>query len=110
MRVYVICILAFILADILTGFIKSLYEKDFKSSIMRQGLFHKAGEILVLALLYGVEYAAPLLGITFDLPTFRVGVGYCIVMEIGSIIENLRAFTPVVDAVIRKEDHEDVQA
>ena len=71
MKVYLICVLAFILADILTGLVKSLYEKDFKSSVMRQGLFHKAGELMVLGLLYGVEYAAPMLGITFELPTFR---------------------------------------
>ena len=107
MRVYIICILAFILADILTGLVKALYEGDFKSSVMRQGLFHKCGEIMVLALLYGVEYAAPLLGLTFDLPTFRVGIGYCIVMEIGSIIENLRAFTPAVDGILKKEDEHD---
>ena len=71
MKVYLICVLAFILADILTGLVKSLYEKDFKSSVMRQGLFHKAGELMVWGLLYGVEYAAPMLGITFELPTFR---------------------------------------
>ena len=46
MKVYLICVLAFILADILTGLVKSLYEKDFKSSVMRQGLFHKAGELM----------------------------------------------------------------
>lgn len=104
MKVYLICVLAFILADILTGLVKSLYEKDFKSSVMRQGLFHKAGELLVLGLLYGVEYAAPMLGITSELPTFRAGACYCILMEVGSIIENIRSFTPAISSILRKDE------
>lgn len=106
MKVYLICVLAFILADILTGLVKSLYEKDFQSAVMRQGLFHKAGELMVLALLYGVEYAAPLLGITFELPTFRAGACYCILMEVGSILENIKPFAPVISFILRKEDED----
>lgn len=104
MKVYLICVLVFILADILTGLVKSLYEKDFKSCVMRQGLFHKVGELMVLGLLYGVEYAAPMLGITFELPTFRAGACYCILMEVGSIIENIKPFTPVISSILRKDE------
>lgn len=104
MKVYLICVLAAILADILTGLVKSLYEKDFKSSVMRQGLFHKVGELMVLGLLYGVEYAAPMLGITFELPTFRAGACYCILMEVGSILENIKPFTPVISSILRKDE------
>ena len=104
MKVYLICVLAFILADILTGLVRSLYEKDFKSSVMRQGLFHKAGELMVLGLLYSVEYVAPMLGITFELPTFRAGACYCILMEVGSIIENIKPFTPAISTILRKDE------
>ena len=104
MKVYLLCVLAFILADLLTGLVKSLYEKDFKSSVMRQGFFHKAGELMVLGLLYGVEYAAPMLGITFELPTFRAGACYCILMEVGSIIENIKPFTPAISSILRKDE------
>lgn len=104
MKVYLICVLACILADILTGLVKSFYEKDFKSSVMRQGLFHKAGELMVLGLLYGAEYAAPMLGIAFELPTFRAGACYCILMEVGSIIENIKPFTPVISSILRKDE------
>ena len=104
MKGYLLCVLAFILAVILTGLVKSLYEKDFKSSVMRQGLFHKAGELMVLGLLYGVEYAAPMLGITFELPTFRAGACYCILMEVGSIIENIKPFTPAISSILRKDE------
>ena len=104
MRVYVIGVAVFILLDIVSGLLKSWYLKDFKSSVMRSGLFHKVGEIMVLGLLYLVEIEAPVMGIEMGLPLFKVACGYCAIMEIGSIIENLRAFTPSIDYIIHKED------
>ena len=104
MRVYVIGVAVFILLDIVSGLLKSWYLKDFKSSVMRSGLFHKVGEIMVLGLLYLAEIEAPVMGIEMGLPLFKVGCGYCAIMEIGSIIENLRAFTPGIDYIIHKED------
>lgn len=104
MRVYVIGVAIFILLDIVSGLLKSLYNKSFKSSTMRSGLFHKVGEIMVLGLLYLVEIEAPVMGIEMGLPLFKVGCGYCAIMEIGSIIENLRTFTPGIDYIIHKED------
>ena len=104
MRVYVIGVAVFILLDIVSGLLKSWYLKDFKSSVMRSGLFHKVGEIMVLGLLYLVEIEAPVMGLEIGLPMFKVGCGYCAIMEIGSIIENLRAFTPAIDYIIHKED------
>lgn len=107
MRVYVIGVAVFILLDIVSGLIKSWYLKVFKSSVMRSGLFHKVGEIMVLGLLYLVEIEAPVMGLEIGLPMFKVGCGYCAIMEIGSIIENLRAFTPGIDYIIHKEDKKD---
>lgn len=103
MRVYVIGVAVFIVADILSGLLKALYNRAFKSAVMRDGLFHKAGEVLVLGLLYLVEIGAAAMGLDVDLPLFKTGCGYVVVMEIGSIIENLRAFTPGIDNIIRKE-------
>lgn len=95
-----------ILLDILSGLLKAKYLHNYKSRIMRDGMYHKTGEILVLALLWGVEYGAPILGIETGLPLFKAGVGYVVLMEIGSIIENLRAFTPGVDAIINHKGGE----
>lgn len=103
LRVYAIVVAVAILMDIVTGLLKAMYTKSFKSTIMRQGLFHKLGELLACALLYGVQIAAPILGIEANLPLFQAGVGYCVLMEIGSIIENLRGFTPGIDAIIGKK-------
>ena len=50
--IYWIVVAASILADIVTGLLKAFYTKSFKSSVMRQGLFHKLGELLAVGILY----------------------------------------------------------
>lgn len=100
--VYWIVIAAAILLDIITGLIKAFYTNIFKSSVMRQGLFHKLGELLAVGILYGAQIALPMIGVDAHLPLFPAGVGYCVLMELGSIIENLRAFTPGLDTILGK--------
>lgn len=101
--VYWIVVAAAILLDIITGLIKAFYTKTFSSSVMRQGLFHKLGELLAVGILYGAEIALPMIGVEANLPLFPAGVGYCTLMELGSIIENLRAFTPGIDNILGKK-------
>lgn len=100
--VYWIVIVAAILLDIITGLIKAFYTNTFKSSVMRQGLFHKLGELLAVGILYGAQIALPMIGVDAHLPLFPAGVGYCVLMELGSIIENLRSFTPGLDTILDK--------
>lgn len=100
--VYWIVIAAAILLDIITGLIKAFYTNTFKSSVMRQGLFHKLGEMLAVGILYGAQISLPMIGVDAHLPLFPAGVGYCVLMELGSIIENLRAFTPGLDTILGK--------
>lgn len=100
--VYWIVIAAAILLDIITGLIKAFYTNSFESGVMRQGLFHKLGELLAVGILYGAQIALPMIGVDAHLPLFPAGVGYCVLMELGSIIENLRAFTPGLDTILGK--------
>lgn len=103
--IYWIVVGASILADIVTGLLKALYTKTFKSSVMRQGLFHKLGELIAVGVLYGAQIALPKIGVEAHLPLFTVGCGYCVLMELGSIIENLRSFTPGLENILgRKND------
>lgn len=102
MYLYCIIVGVAILADIISGLMKAFYNKNFKSAKMRDGLFHKAGEILVLSLLYGVQLGAPAVGVELGLPLFKAGCGYVLIMEVGSIIENLRAFTPGIDQILKR--------
>lgn len=100
--VYWIVIAAAVLLDIITGLIKAFYTNTFQSGVMRQGLFHKLGELLAVGILYGAQIALPMIGVEAHLPLFPAGVGYCVLMELGSIIENLRAFTPGLDTILGK--------
>lgn len=101
--IYWIVVAAAILIDIITGLLKAFYTKTFKSSVMRQGLFHKLGELLAVGVLYGAQLALPLIGVEAHLPLFTVGCGYCVLMELGSILENLRAFTPGLDHIMGRD-------
>lgn len=102
MTTLVIIVLAAIAADIATGLIAALYKREFKSSVMREGLFHKVGEVCAVALLYGLEYAQPIIGIDTGLPLFAVGCGYLVLMEVGSTLENIGKFTPGLPDIIKK--------
>lgn len=100
--IYWIVVAAAILADIITGLLKAFYTKSFQSSVMRQGLFHKLGELIAVGVLYGAQIALPRVGVEANLPLFKVGCGYCVLMELGSILENLRSFTPGLDNIMGK--------
>ena len=59
--------LILILVDVISGVIQALINDDFHSTTMRQGLYHKVLEILVSTVI----------------------MGYIVVMELASILENL---------------------
>lgn len=93
-----ICPLAFVLffigLDVVTGIVKAIHSGTFNSSSMREGLFHKLGEILSLVLVGAVEYAMPYFNIPINVPLLTIFAGYCVLMEIGSVIENVGEINP----------------
>lgn len=84
----------FILLDFVTGIIKAFVSKQFTSSIMRQGLFHKAGSLLVILFGALVDYAQTYIDIGVSIPVASTICLYIILMEIGSIIENVCVINP----------------
>lgn len=73
----------FSLADIVTGFIQAIINKNVDSSIMRKGLLHKVLLIIIIILSF-------LLDITFSLGYIsKLVCGYIIIMELVSIAENI---------------------
>lgn len=98
-----ICVVGFfILCDIVTGLIGALKEHNFKSSIMREGLFHKLGEIFALMFSYGCEYSFPYLGIEINIPIVTSISVYLCLMEVGSVIENLTRISPELKVILSK--------
>lgn len=74
----------FSLADIVTGYIQAVINKNVDSQKMRVGLYHKVLIILVLFLSF-------VLGIAFDIMSIPSFVCvYVVIMELISIIENLK--------------------
>lgn len=87
---------AFILLDFITGLIKAFKEKNYCSSIMREGLFHKTGSILVIVFGWLVDYAQTFIDLGVTIPVALSLCAYLILMEIGSIIENVCIINPEI--------------
>ena len=89
-------VLIFISFDILFGLLQALTNQTFQSSVMRQGLFHKLGEILCY--LFGVvcDATLPMINILVPFSLSSAITIYIVIMEIGSILENLSKISPVM--------------
>lgn len=91
-----IIVAAFIVLDFVTGIIKAIKEKNFSSTVMRQGLYHKAGSIAVIVFGVLVDYAQGYVDTGISIPVKDILCSYIITMEIGSIFENVCAINPEI--------------
>lgn len=74
----------FSLADVITGFIQAVINKDVDSQIMRNGLLHK----MLIFIIIGLSF---IFDMTFSLKLVSKIVScYVILMETTSILENLK--------------------
>lgn len=87
---------AFILLDLITGLIKAFKEKSYTSSLMREGLYHKAGSIIIILFGCLVDYAQTFIDIGVNIPVAISVCSYIVLMEIGSIIENVCVINPQI--------------
>lgn len=77
--------------DYLTGWLQSVANGTFKSSIMRRGIFHKLSIwiVLVVVALYDVGKKYVDLGVFGQFPVSKCVCAMFIIMEISSIMENV---------------------
>ncbi|MCD8127695.1 MAG: phage holin family protein [Clostridiales bacterium] len=68
--------------------------KTFSSSIMREGLYHKIGLLLVILLGVLVDYAQGWLELGMSVPVAGAVCAYIVIMEIGSSLENICKINP----------------
>lgn len=73
-------------ADVVTGWIQASINNNWKSDIMRAGLYRKSGELLIVVLGFVAEQAVPVIG-QYKLATW-ISLYICI-METISVLENL---------------------
>lgn len=86
----------FIVMDMITGLVKAFKEKAYTSSVMREGLFHKGGSILLVVFGSLVDYAQTFVDLGVKIPVAIAFCSYIILMEIGSIIENIGKINPQI--------------
>lgn len=84
----------FVAFDMITGIIKAIKEKNFTSSVMREGLFHKCGSVALVVFGVMVDYAQRYVDIGVNIPIATAVCSYIILMEIGSITENIGKINP----------------
>lgn len=98
--IWIIASLVFIAFDILSGWIKAVSTHTFKTSVMREGLYHKIGSILAILLFVTIDILqmyydlSAVLGFALNVTPFVCG--YIILMELMSIIENICVINPEI--------------
>lgn len=82
--------LVFVLADVVVGTVCAFGTGRWNSTRMREGIFHKVAELLVIALAVVAQPAVALVS-GLDLPGVIVLPVCCaiILMEVGSCLENI---------------------
>ena len=74
----------FSLADVVTGFVQAIINKNVDSQVMRTGLLHKILITIIICLSFVID-------ITFSLSfVSKIVCVYVIVMELTSILENVK--------------------
>lgn len=88
-------ILVLIVLDVVVGLVQAAKNGDYQSAKMREGLFHKIGTILTVALAVLMQGFCSHIGDTgWDVPLVYGVCLYVAVMEVGSILENLALINP----------------
>lgn len=94
---------AFMLADIVSGFIKAWHNNDLQSRALRNGLFHKAAFLGLIGVAQLTELAADKIPeIDLDLPITSSICAYIVLTEIVSVLENLRDINPDIGGVMNR--------
>lgn len=86
--------LALILCDWVTGTAKGAKQHELCSSTMREGLWHKAGEVAVMVLAYMLEVGSAHIDLGFTVPLFVPTCVYIVFNETSSILENISVLNP----------------
>ena len=90
-----------VLLDVVFGLVQAGIRRDFKSSKLRAGLGHKAGEVGAVVAAYTLQVALLLVDmgslgvdVTLSVPLGLAVSAYIVVMEIGSMVEHCVALNP----------------
>lgn len=94
MVIMVVACLVCIIFDIVTGIIKALKNNGLNSTVMRQGFYHKIGELLAVGAGCLFTWGSEKINLGFRLPLLDVIGIYIILTEIISVLENIGEINP----------------
>lgn len=84
----------FMALDFFTGLLRAFATDTFASRMMRRGLFHKVSLLCVLVLGWLMDYAQGYVDLGVSVPVGAAACVYIVLMECGSILENLCQTNP----------------
>lgn len=87
-------VLAFILFDFATGMVWAFMNKQFNSSVMREGMFHKCASAFYIIFGALVDYTNTFLDLGINISISKAICTYIVIMECTSILENLGRINP----------------
>lgn len=80
--------------DIIAGMISAASRGELRSRELRQGLFHKAASMIIIALAIALEQACGILDLGISMPIVIPTTAYIVIMEACSIYENAKTIDP----------------
>ena len=86
----------FILFDVLTGIIAAAYKGEMNSTKLREGLYHKASEVIAVAGAALLEYAMQYYELGLEVPMLKAVAVYICATELISVLENLCEINPTL--------------
>ena len=93
----------FMLADIVSGFIKAWHNNDLQSKALRNGLFHKAAFLGLIGVAQLTELAADKMPeIELNVPIVGAICAYIVLTELVSVLENLRDINPDIGGIMNR--------
>lgn len=114
-KIVIIAVLVAVLLDYLVGTLRALYylqmgdeankAKWWTSRKMWEGIVHKATEIVLLFVAHGVDYAAPYFSLQLPICLMDFVAAFLVIMELGSVLENLRELNPGLSKPIDTIEH-----
>ena len=85
---------AFMMADVLTGVLKAVKNKELSSTREREGIYKKASFILFIAFGYLADYAMAYVDLGFNFPAAATICTLVILTEAISVLENIGQINP----------------
>lgn len=85
---------AFILLDIISGFVKACVNHDIRSGKMWLGIMKKAAYFIIMVLAILCEYGQQHIDLGLTVPLVAPACALIILTELASILENVKAINP----------------